>query len=122
VHVLAVDDDPIVLAACRRVLEPAGYSLAVAANVPEALAALGRGPIALVLADLKMPGYDGLQFLTTVQQSRPALPVIVMSGYATTDTEAECLRRGARAFVPKPFSPEELLSAVRRQIGPAEGG
>jgi len=122
VKVLAVDDDAIVLASCRRILEAAAYAVDTASSVMEALAALVREPYALVLADLKMPGYDGLRMISLLQRSRPALPVIAMSGYPTGETETESLRRGARAFVAKPFTPEELLAAVRGAIRPAEGG
>ena len=119
---LVVDDDSIVLASCRRVLEPAGWSVATAANVPEALAALEREPFTLVLADLKMPVYDGLHLLAEVRRRWPTLPVIVMSGYSTGDTEEQSRQRGALAFVPKPFTPEELLAAVGRTAGQAGGG
>ena len=118
-NVLVVDDDPIVLASCRRVLEPEGFAVFTASSVPDAGAALKEREYGLLLVDIKMPEYDGYHLLRFVRKERPGLPVIVMSGFPTGEIVSASLAGGACSFVPKPFTPEELLQAVRRAIRPS---
>jgi DNA-binding NtrC family response regulator len=113
VSVLVVDDDPIVLASCRRILEAEGIALETAASVAEALEAMARRSFGLLIVDLKMPERDGLQLLALVRESGAPVPVIVMSGYPTSDAVQSSLESGAFAFIPKPFTPEELLASVQ---------
>ena len=118
-NILVVDDDPIVLASCRRVLEPEGYAGFSAASVAEAVSALKERECQLLLLDVKMPEYDGFHLLGHVRERWPRLPVVVMSGFPTGEIVSASLAGGACSFVPKPFTPEELLQAVRRAIRPS---
>jgi DNA-binding NtrC family response regulator len=111
--VLVVDDDPIVLASCRRILEAEGIPLETASSVAEALQIMARRAFGLLIVDLKMPEQDGLQLLARVRETGVPVPVIVMSGYPTSDTVQSSLESGAYAFVAKPFTPEELLASVQ---------
>jgi len=111
--VLVVDDDPIVLASCRRILEAEGISIETATSVAEALVAMARRSFGLLIVDLKMPEHDGLHLLERVRESGVHVPVIVMSGYPTSETIQSSLESGAYAFIPKPFTPEELLTSVQ---------
>ena len=123
-NILVVDDDPIVLASCKRVLETEGYAVFTASSVPEAVTALAEREYVLLLADIKMPEYDGYHLLGSVKKEHPSLPVIVMSGFPTGEIVSASLAGGALSFVPKPFTPEELLEAVRAAIrtSPGRGG
>ncbi|WNL47084.1 response regulator transcription factor [Dyella sp. BiH032] len=67
----------------------------------------------LAMIDLAMPGADGIAHLTEVIGALPALPVIVLSGSEDPATMKELLAKGARGFIPKAYSPEVMLSAVR---------
>jgi DNA-binding response OmpR family regulator len=117
--VLIVDDDPIVLASCRRILEAEGFAVAAAASVAEALAAMNEREFDLLVVDVKMPERDGLQLVARVKESPVPVPVIVMSGYPTSETVLASLEGGAFAFIPKPFTPDEFLASVRI-VAPAE--
>jgi DNA-binding NtrC family response regulator len=63
-----------------------------------------------------MPGKDGMSLLREVKEKWPNVPVIVMSGYATTDTVEEVSRTDAVTFIAKPFTPDELVEAVAKVI------
>jgi DNA-binding NtrC family response regulator len=116
-RVLVVDDDPIVLESCRRVLEAEGFTVFLAASAAEGLEALEGQDYAVLVADVKMPEVDGLQLLALARKRHPRVPVLMMSGYPTSDTVAAAMETGADGFLPKPFTPEELVSAVRRAAG-----
>jgi DNA-binding NtrC family response regulator len=117
-NILVVDDDPIVLASCRRVLEPEGYAVFSAASVAEAVLVLKERECQLLLLDVKMPEYDGFHLLRHVRERWPRLPVVVMSGFPTSETVSASAEGGAISFIPKPFTPDELLQAVRRAVRP----
>jgi DNA-binding NtrC family response regulator len=119
VRVLVVDDDHIVLASCRRVLEAAGFAVATAAGVTEAVVALVEQGFGLIVVDIKMPQLDGLQLIKKVRAWRTPIPVIAMSGYPTSEMVLSSLAGGAFAFLPKPFTPDELLAALQVVV-PAE--
>jgi DNA-binding NtrC family response regulator len=113
VRVLVVDDDLIVLASCRRVLEAAGFAVATAVGMTEAVVALVEQGFGLIVVDIKMPQLDGLQLIKKVRAWRTPIPVIAMSGYPTSEMVLSSLAGGAFAFLPKPFTPDELLAALQ---------
>jgi DNA-binding response OmpR family regulator len=121
-NVLVVDDDPIVLASCLRVLRAEGFAVFTASSVVEALPAASQREYDLFLVDVKMPERDGIQLMSDLRRKGVKAPVIVMSGYPTPETIAAGREGGAIAFLPKPFTPAELLQAVRGALGPQRGG
>jgi len=122
VNILVVDDDPIVLASCRRVLEAEGYDVVTVASVGEALEAVAQREYGLMLIDVKMPERDGFQLMAKMTEWRLRVPIIVMSGYTTSETVLASLQGGAFAFIPKPFTPEELLASVRVAVSAEHQG
>ena len=115
--VLLVEDEPMVRAVAERALARHGYTVITAANGEEALEVVNRGEeIALLISDVVMPGMDGPTMVAEARKTRPELPILFMSGYAE-----EQLRKSIDldkvAFLPKPFSVQELAEAARRAIG-----
>ena len=119
--ILVVDDDPIVLESCRRVLEPEGYLVTCVPSAGDAFDNLEIGYFDLMIMDLKMPEQDGFYLLGKVKEKWPLerfleLPVLVMTGYPTYETLRELKKSGVRQFIPKPFTPDELLAAVHKAM------
>ncbi len=119
-NILVVDDDPVVRSSCRRILEGEGHQVRLATSAPEALAELARQACHLLLVDVIMPEYDGLYLIGNVRKDSPDLPILVMSGYPTPETIASGQRMGATHFIAKPFTPEELITAVRKALAGRE--
>jgi DNA-binding NtrC family response regulator len=111
--VLIVDDEGIVLASCRKVLESEGFDVVPARSADEALAAIDKEPPDLLVIDMKMPVHDGIYLMKELKKRNIQTPVIVMSGYTTQETMQEADAMGACRFLPKPFTPDELVVAVR---------
>lgn len=118
-RVLVVDDDKIVLASCQRVLEAEGFEVSLMPSAKEAMGFLETHYVDLMIMDVKMPERDGVYLLEAIREKWPLkdwpeLPVLVMSGYPTPETIKALLLRGAKEFIVKPFTPDELLAAVHR--------
>jgi DNA-binding response OmpR family regulator len=117
--VLVVEDDHAVRAIARTALTRQGHHVLTAGDAAEALAVARAhpGPIHLLLTDVVMPGMGGRELAERVVAERRGVRVLFMSGY----TEDEVLHRGvsaeAMAFLPKPFTPEELAARVRAVLG-----
>ena len=114
--VLLVEDEPMVRAVAERALTRHGYKVITANNGEEALEVIERGEeITLMISDVVMPGMDGPTTVREARKSRPDLPILFMSGYAE-----EQLRKSIDldnvAFLPKPFSVQELAEAARGAI------
>ena len=106
--ILVVDDDPIVLESCRRILEPEGYPVVCVPSADDAFDNLEMGYFDLMIMDIKMPQQDGFYLLGKVKEKWPLgrfleLPVLVMTGYPTQETLRE-LRKSGRS----PVHPEAL--------------
>jgi Response regulator containing CheY-like receiver, AAA-type ATPase, and DNA-binding domains len=117
--VLLVEDEPMVRTVAERALTRHGYSVVTANNGFEALEILNRGDeFVLLISDVVMPEMDGPTMVREARESRPELPVLFMSGYAE-----EQLRKSIDldkvAFLPKPFSVQELAEAARKALTPA---
>ena len=114
--ILVVDDDPVVLTSCKRILEPEGYSVSLTSSVKEALQMLERKKFDILLVDVIMPEYDGMYLIGNVRENLPHMPILVMSGYPTPETISSGMRMGATHFIAKPFTPDELVAAVRKAL------
>ncbi len=112
-RVLVVDDDPIVLSSCKRVLEAEGFSVVAVSSVGQAIEEAVAQGFGLIIADIKMPERDGLQLMKRVSEWRRPTPVIAMSGYPTSESIQSSLTSGAFVFLPKPFTPDELIAALQ---------
>ena len=120
-RVLVVDDEAIVLKSCRMVLEAEGCEVIAAASVDEALAILEQQVPELLLIDVKMPVHNGMYLMRRVKEKRPGIPIIVMSGYATSETIKEAEDLGAATFLPKPFTPDELADTIKAVLANVRG-
>lgn len=109
---LVVDDEPIVLESCRRILADMGFESVLATSADQALQAIMKASFELLLIDIKMPGHDGMYLMREVKEKWPHIPIIVMSGYATAETIAEVSAMDAASFIAKPFTPDEMVDAV----------
>jgi len=115
--ILTVDDDPGLRRYVRASLESEGYAVREAGSAKEGLAALEEESPDLILLDVMMPKIDGWEMLRLVQERHGvgAIPVIMFSG-RVDEAAAEAVRRGAKAFVGKPFDPEQLVESTKQLL------
>jgi PAS domain S-box-containing protein len=117
--VLIAEDDRAVRALVERMLRGGGYRVLSAANGEEALRLLTeeRGPVALLVTDVGMPGMSGNQLAERVRAARPGTPVLLISGHLA-EPEPDAAARG-ESFLAKPFEASTLLAAARDAIAAA---
>jgi DNA-binding NtrC family response regulator len=111
-RILIVDDDPNMLELLRRNLSMQEDEVITASGVTEAIGILDKTPIDLVITDMKMPGRSGLELIRHVRENCKNAEVMVVTGYATEAIRAA--RAGAEEYLVKPFTEDELFSAVQR--------
>ena len=114
--ILVVDDEDIVLESCQAVFELEGFEALFVPSADKALEAMKNNGFDLLLIDVKMPKKDGMYLMREVKVQWPDIPIIVMSGYYTTETIQEAMRMGAATFIAKPFEPDELVKMVRQVV------
>jgi len=126
---LVIDDEPVITRAVQKVCAAEGMSVDIEEGGAAALARLEVCSYKLIICDLMMPGMGGLEFLAGAARLGVHTPVIIATGYATLENAVTSLSRGAIDFIPKPFTAEELLAAVRLALscdrlkrGPAPSG
>ena len=113
--ILVVDDDAKIVRLVRTYLERDGYSVVTAADGPAALDAIERHRPALVVLDLMLPELDGRAVIRAVRRDEQAAatPILVLSARGTTLDRIAGLEDGADDYLPKPFSPSELVVRVK---------
>jgi FixJ family two-component response regulator/glycine cleavage system H lipoate-binding protein len=114
--VLMVDDEQIVLDSARKLLSKEPLRFVTAQSAAEGLTLLEAGDIQVVLTDLKMPAMNGLEFTERVKERWPAIPVVMVTGYATIRTAIQAMRLGAFDYIAKPFTKAELRGIVKRAL------
>ena len=112
--VLVIDDEKIARQNLKHVLSKEGYAVTTAASGIEGLALLQKKRFAIVITDLKMAGVDGMEVLEKAKAGDPNVAVIMVSGYATTPTTVEAMKKGSYHFLAKPLQLEELRETVKR--------
>jgi two-component system response regulator GlrR len=115
--ILLVDDDAKLARVLALRLESEGYDVVAAASGEEALERLGEARPRFVLADLRMPGMDGIELLARIQEKYPGLPVALISAQGDIPDAVRATHAGAVDFLTKPVDRDRLLDCVRRHTG-----
>lgn len=118
--IMIVDDSATLRQVVSIALKGAGYDVLEASDGKDALARLTGQKVHLVISDVNMPNMDGLTFVTEMKKL-PAYkftPVIMLTTEAGEEKKKEGQAAGARAWVVKPFKPEQMLSAVSKLVAP----
>ena len=113
-RVLVVDDERNIRSMIRVCLEQAGCEVREASSAEAGLAALASGPVDVAFVDLRLGTGSGLDLVPALLAEDPDLDVVVITAYASIDTAMEAVRRGARDYLPKPFTPAQIRALVER--------
>ncbi|MCL6493744.1 MAG: response regulator, partial [Ignavibacterium sp.] len=111
--VLVVDDEKGLRIGVQRLLEMEGYEVDVAENGTEGIKLGTSKDYDLALIDLKMPDIEGIEVLKNIKQKFPNTVCFIATAYASYDTAIEATKLGAQSYIPKPFTPEELISELK---------
>ena len=115
-HILVVDDSLDTLELLQRNLESKGYQVFTAPGAIEAIKILESTPMDLVITDLKMPKVNGLSLVRHIQENFKDTEVMMITGYPSIEGAVEAVKTGAEEYLAKPFTDEELFSAVKRVL------
>lgn len=113
ISILIVDDEESVRDSLYNWFIEDGYRVECAENAKKALSMLENEGFDIILADIKMPGMDGLEMLRRIKLLKSDSVVIVMTAFATVDTAVQALKDGAFDYVTKPFDPDDLSHLIR---------
>lgn len=115
-RILVVDDSPDTLEVVKRNLEAKGYKVLISQGAVEAIKIIESTPVDLVITDLKMPEVDGLSLVRHIQENYKNTGVMMITGYPSIEGAVEAVKSGAEEYLSKPFTDEELQSAVTRAL------
>ena len=113
ISILIVDDEESVRDSLYNWFIEDGYRVDCAEDARKALSILESDGFDIILADIKMPGMDGLEMLKRIKSFRKESIVIVMTAFATVDTAVQALKDGAFDYITKPFDPDDLSHLIR---------
>jgi len=116
IRILIVDDNEVFRLPLQRALEAAGFEVVAVPSAEDALAVLDGRTVDLLLTDHRLPGMNGVQLLTRIKATHPALAIVVMTAYGTIESAVEAKRHGADEYLVKPFEVPDLLRALHRAL------
>ncbi len=115
-RLLIVDDDANLVDTFSEYLENFDFALDVAKTGQEALEMVKTGKYDLMLLDIKLPDFSGMEVLKQVKQIKNELPVMIMTGYISTDSAIEAMKHGAHEFITKPFDLDSVMGIINRLV------
>jgi FixJ family two-component response regulator len=115
--IAVVDDDEDVRGAVQAVLKSAGLAPRSFASAEEFLGSGNRSETACLIADIEMPGMNGLDLQARLAEDGWPIPIIFITAYGDMRTRARAMKAGALDFLEKPFDDEVLLERVRTALG-----
>ena len=115
-HILLVEDEPLIANFVARGLAAEGYTPVVAGDGDEASRLLHERPWDMLVLDLRLPGRDGLDLLREITAELPQLPVLVLSALTSVESKLAAFEAGAGDYLAKPFAFDELLARIRVRL------
>ncbi len=114
--ILVIDDEDVITHAVERVCSAEGLTVDVAESATSGLLRMTHVTYRLIICDVMMADVDGFEFLAEMSRTHTRTPVIMSTGMSTMENAVRALNSGAIDFIPKPFTADELLTAVRRGL------
>jgi len=111
--ILVVDDESIVRESLRDWLENVGYKVEIAESGEEALRIIRQKKIKIMLADLVMPGIDGIELMKEARKIVPTISTVIITAYGSIQTAISAIREGAHDYIEKPFCPEKVELLIK---------
>ncbi len=115
-NILIVDDEPVVIKSCERILQPEGYMVKGSSGAQEAMGLLKNNAFDIIITDLKMPEVDGIELIRWLRNINPSVGIIVITGYPSQESIKDALELGIIDYLPKPFSPEILIDVASKAM------
>jgi DNA-binding NtrC family response regulator len=115
-EILVVDDEDIVRESLYDWLEGVGYKVTAAASAEEALEILKKKKYNIMLADLVMPGLNGIELMQEAKKMYPTLATVIITAHATIQTATTAIREGAFDYIEKPFCPEKVELLIDKLV------
>jgi PAS domain S-box-containing protein len=112
-RVIIVDDEKGLRMGTKRLLESEGYIVDTAENGTEGIALGTTGDYDMAIIDLKMPDIDGIEVLRNIKEKMPNTVCFIATAYASYETAIEATKLGAASYIPKPFTPDELINHLQ---------
>lgn len=115
-RILVVDDVLDTLELIQRNLTSKGFTVFTASNIIDATKLLETTPVDLVITDYKMPVSNGLELIRYIRENYKDTEVMMITGYASVKGAIEAIKTGAEEYLMKPFTDEELITAVQKHL------
>ncbi len=116
IKVLVIDDEQIVLDSVHKILTQEQFEVDTAISSRKGLDLAIQKEYDLVLTDIRMPEIGGMRVLRDIKRARPSATVVIITGYATVQSAVQAMKLGATDYIEKPFTPEELVEAVKAAL------
>ncbi len=110
--ILLIEDDVSFCKLLEKFLVKKSFLVTTAFTAEEAKIKINNEEFDLVITDLRLPNYDGIELMTEFKKSHPAIPVVLMTGYSDVNTAVKAIKKGASDYISKPFNPEEVLLVI----------
>ncbi len=114
--ILVVDDEENVCQSVKKILSRKGYQVSQALTVDDAVKLINDMTFDLVITDLMKPGTSGMDLVQIIREKYPELDVIMITGYASIESAVKATKLGASAYLPKPFTPDELTKVTEHAL------
>ena len=121
-HILIMEDDVNLAKGLKMILDEDGYDVDLQHTGHGAMDAMDQADYDLLMADLRLPDIDGMEVIQQVKDTRPETEVIVMTGYATSELAVDAMKLGARDFLAKPFTEEQVKTAIAEALAANAAG
>jgi len=118
--VLVIDDEQIVLDSVKKILSQENFQVDTAISSRQGLDLALQKDYDIVLTDIRMPEIGGMRVLRDIKRAKPSCPVMIITGYATVQSAVQAMKLGATDYIEKPFTPEELVKAVKSALDVAQ--
>lgn len=117
--VLVIDDEQIVLNSVKKILGHNEYEVDTTLSGRQGLEWAVSQNYDVVLTDVRMPDIGGMLILRDIKKAKPSMPVIIITGYANVQSAMQAMNLGAAEYIEKPFTPDQLLKAVKTAVDQA---
>ncbi len=114
--ILLIDDEANILRVLSAILRENGYDVQACKSAEEGLDKVSKAEFDTIIADYKLPGMNGVEFLDALRARDIRMPVVMLTAYGTIEKAVDAMRRGAFSYLSKPVNPDELLNVTREAV------